>query len=506
VREVAYDGLPFATRRRLHRIVAERLEADPEAATEQAAWLSVHLLHAGAFDRAWRYARLAADRAGREYAYADAVALYRRALEAARHLAVPPEDISATWEAIGDANSHNGDQEGAKAAFTQARRAAGDDPLRDAHLLHRQARVEFERGNVKQAVRWTMRGLRRIEDADSRQATAVRANLTATLATIRWRAGRLQEAAALCRQAITEAEAVGDDRALAQASYVLDTALTYDGEVVSGEHFRRALEIYERLEDLDRQAAVLNNMGIAAYWAGRWSDAVDLYRRGAVASDAAGDAGNAAFGEGNIGEVLSDQGRIEEAEQALRRARRIFRGTGHDWNVAYVDALLGRAALRRGDAAEACRLLDDAIAGFSALGVVGDAAWAQALRAEAALYVGEAPDALRRADRLLLEQAGTGRLAPLLHRVRGLALAQQGRRAAAEGALGASMAEARLQHDDYEVALTLDALIALQSSAGARADGGQVKERDAILQRLDVRWTSLPPLARVPAATGTRGT
>ena len=57
-------------------------------------------------------------------------------------------------------------------------------------------------------------------------------------------------------------------------------------------------------------------------------------RRGALrarrrrASERAGDSANAAFGDCNVGEVLSDQGRLEEAEPRLRRALRIWRGLG----------------------------------------------------------------------------------------------------------------------------------------------------------------------------------
>jgi tetratricopeptide (TPR) repeat protein len=372
--------------------------------------------------------------------------------------------------------------------------------MREVDLLHRHALLELDAGRVRHAVRWSMRGLRALDGAAGDGVVARRAQLTATLATIRWRAGRLQDAIALCQEAIVLAEAAGEETAVARACYVLDTARTYAGQTVTGEYFRRALEIYERLGDLDRQAAVLNNMGVSAYWAGRWTAAVDLYRRGAAASEAAGDAGNAAFGEGNVGELLSDQGRTDEADELLRRALRVFRGTGYEWNAAYTTALLGRSATRAGRPQQARELLDEAVAGFIALGVAGDAAWADTLRAEADVHDCDAAGALERVDRLLLDHAGTGRLAPLLHRVRGLALAQLGDGPAAEGALGASLAEARLQDEPAEVAASLHALEALADRFGFPVNPDRAAERDGILERLGVVRLPRAPVAPAAAA------
>ena len=74
---------------------------------------------------------------------------------------------------------------------------------------------------------------------------------------------------------------------------------------------------------------MLNNLGGFAYHEGRWADATELYRRGAEASERAGDVANAAFGDCNVGEVLADQGRWAEAELRLREALRVWRGSGY---------------------------------------------------------------------------------------------------------------------------------------------------------------------------------
>ena len=134
----------------------------------------------------------------------------------------------------------------------------------------------------------------------------------------------MEQAIELCRAAITEAVAAEEDSALAHASFILDWALFDSGRPQEATHSHRSLEIYERHGEFDRQAAVLNNLGGFAYHEGRWDDAVELYRRAAEVSARAGDVANAAFGDCNVGEVLSDQGRWAEAERALRQALRIL--------------------------------------------------------------------------------------------------------------------------------------------------------------------------------------
>jgi hypothetical protein len=66
------------------------------------------------------------------------------------------------------------------------------------------------------------------------------------------------------------------------------------------------------------------------------------------------------------------------------------------------------------------------------------------------------------------------------------------------GALEASAAEARAQDIPFELALTLDALLALEREDSDAARGraaGHRRERDAIVARLDIVRLATPPLA-----------
>ena len=496
VREAAYAAMTYRVRRRLHAVVAAHLEREAgRAADESAAVLSLHFERAGDHARAWRYARVAADRARDRFAHADAATLYRRALEAGRGFDVGADQVAAVWEALGAAYARIGEPTEAHDAFRAARRLLSGDVLRVAQLLHAHARVDLKAGRVAPAARWAIRALRAADcDADP-AAMACRARVTSTLATIRQRQGRMPDAIELCHRAIGEAEVAGEEAALANACYVLDWALVESGRAGDAVHSTRALEIYGRLGEINRQAAVLNNMGGFAYRDGRWRDAVDLYRRGAEASLRAGDVADAAFGDCNIGEVLADRGLLDEAQPLLRRALRTWRGSGYDWGVAYATAILGRAAARAGRHDEADALLADAGARFRALRVLGDVDWVEALRAEAEAFAGHADAALTRAELALAGLGDPGRLGALLHRVRGFGFAQLGDLSAAEDALEASLAQARAQAEEYEVAVTLDALKALSVLTGRPEPPLRTGERDAILARLDVERLPDPPLS-----------
>jgi tetratricopeptide (TPR) repeat protein len=307
------------------------------------------------------------------------------------------------------------------------------------------------------------------------------------LATARQRQGRAVEAIALCRRAIGAAEAAGEERALAHALYVLDWALVESGRAAEAGHSERALAIYRRLGDVGREAAVLNNAGGFAYRDGRWNDAMTLYLEGAEACARSGNAANAAFGDCNVGELLSDQGHWDEGETLLRRARQVWRATGYDWGVAYATAQLGRLAARAGRHGQAYLRLVEAVARFRDLGVEGDVQFAEALLAESAAYARETDRAAEIAARLLASDCGL--LLPLLRRVQAFALAQRGDRDAAEAELETALAAAREQAQDFETLVCLDALSTLR-----RLDSASEAELAALKAKLAVAAVARAPV------------
>ena len=78
------------------------------------------------------------------------------------------------------------------------------------------------------------------------------------------------------RSPSSEATTWGDREAEAHALYTLDWAWVSLGQPGRAVNSQRALQIYAELGDLAGEAAVLNNLGIFAYFRGEWDEASRL--------------------------------------------------------------------------------------------------------------------------------------------------------------------------------------------------------------------------------------
>jgi tetratricopeptide (TPR) repeat protein len=339
------------------------------------------------------------------------------------------------------------------------------------------------------AVRWLQRGFRYLDGVPGPEAIAWRAKMRSRLGGVRNRQGRWAEAVVECRRAISDAESVGELSALAHALYSLDWALVESGRPEEAVHSWRALEIYRQLGDPEHELIVLNNLGMFAYFEGRWDDALSLYLQARSCGERSGRPADVAFVDCNVGEILSDQGRLEEAEEQLRRARRVWSATREPQSVAFIDLLLGRLAVRRGDHQVGVPMLERSTRALRAFNMHAYADFGRALVAEAEAMLGDPARGLEIA-RAELEMAD--RLKPLLVRAAGIALARLGEADAALRELNGSLACARERGAGYEVAATIDALAWLGS-----ADADLVRERDEIMEALKI--VRLPAPASAPA-------
>ena len=297
----------------------------------------------------------------------------------------------------------------------------------------------------------------------------------------------------LSRQAIALAEQSDEPTALARACQTLDVALVEEGVPTDGRHARRALEIFVELGDLSGQSGVLNNMGAMNYWEGRWSEARELYERAAEADTRLGLLVDAAYGDFNVGEILIDQGHLSQGEERVKRAEQVWTGAGDEHGAAFARALLARAALRGGRVDEAWYRYADAAAEHTRLRADADARLARIEALECRLWMNETVEALEGIDRLVDDESELTFVVPLVHRIRGSALAILGNLAGARSELLGSAVEARRRRTDFETARTLDVLCSITpSSDPERSDWAA--ERDAIFERLGVVVApALPP-------------
>jgi class 3 adenylate cyclase/tetratricopeptide (TPR) repeat protein len=488
IRDAAYEGLPFRRRRELHGRVGERIER--AGGDEHAELLSLHFFKAERYDRAWRYSRRAGERAEAKYALVDAGDLYRRALEAAKHLPmVSPVELSDTHEALGDVWDRIGLYEDAARAYRNARRLISGDPVGEAKLLLKESRIRERLGKYREALAWVTRGHRLLAGSQGREALGQMAQLSVWYAAIRQGQGRYQEVIRWCRRAIEEAEASGEKDALAHALFILDWAYVDLGELDKATNSPWALTIYDELGNLGAAATVLNNMGMFEYFRGEWDHAAELYERGRQLHLRIGNTIDAAMGTTNVGEILSDQGRLEEAKAMFSDALRTVTAAGRKEGIAINTSNMGRLMSRSHRYEEALALFEVAGGMFEEMGDDGEVLETRARVAECHVFRGDWREALATCDAAFLlarEVGGVPPQLPLLNRVKAYALIQEGRLEQAREALQESLAAARARQADYEIGLTLRAMVEFARVALEPSDHEAEAESKAILDRLGV--------------------
>ncbi|MFN2626458.1 MAG: hypothetical protein ABR520_10295, partial [Mycobacteriales bacterium] len=154
MRDTAYEGLSYRRRQALHARVAESLAAAARDEVEtQAELLSLHYFCAGRYAEAWRFSRMAGDRAAARYANTEAAEFYRRAVDAARQLSdVSPREVAAVYESLGLTHYHLGEFAKAGVAFREARRRVRDDAVALARLRLRSAVICERAGSYGEAL------------------------------------------------------------------------------------------------------------------------------------------------------------------------------------------------------------------------------------------------------------------------------------------------------------------------------------------------------------------
>jgi len=240
---------------------------------------------------------------------------------------------------------------------------------------------------------------------------------------------------------------------------------------------------------------VLNNLGVDAYYEGRWQQALEHYDRSKALRERIGDVVGAATITNNIGEIKSDQGYLTTAAGLAEEAREVFANAGHRLLLTHALSNLGRIAARGGELDEAHRLLSEALAIAEEISSASLVEEVKARLAEWAVLARKPEEALEGVEAALarIRESGGGSLQnALAHRIRGYALQQLGQSAEALAAFEQSLELARAANETYELAVTLDAIGALKPQTGA--DGSaEAAEARGLLARLGVVSTPKVP-------------
>ena len=488
VRDVAYEGLAYRIRARLHRTTGETVERITEDVGADADMLAHHFWRAGDHERTWRYSLRAADRARAAYANADAALQIERALEATRWLdEITVEERRERWLQLGELRERAGLLDGALDAYRRAARYIGDDPLARADLFLRRASTHERAGAYAVALGETTRARRVLDGRDGRDAAAARAGALAFAALLRQRQEHADEALRLAELAASEGARAVALSAQARASNVISWAATMLGRPDADRWAHRALELYEELGDLVGQADMANNIGVQAYFEGRWDETLALYQRSRDACERVGNVIDAASTDANIGEVLVNQGRLDEADSVLREASRVFRASGHRWGEAFAAMQRGRLLTARGDLTSAEDVLVRVRGQFVALGRSASAYESSLYLANCLAHAGrpgEALEVLGRASRMTTDDVSI--FDAMRDRITATSLRYVGRIDEATDTLERGIATARARGLEYELSLMLAAAADWPVAVHTRHDEPAAAESARLLARLGV--------------------
>jgi class 3 adenylate cyclase/tetratricopeptide (TPR) repeat protein len=491
IQEAAYQGLPYRLRRRLHLELGQALlrragvgsdagagsdaSVGPDASAEV---LSTHFFAAGEYASAAHFARIAGERAAAVYANPEAATLLARAWEAARRRRPAiPEEIARSAELCGDIYYRLGDFGAAGACFAAARPLMRRDPVALARLCLKSAQVVARTGSFPRALAWITRGRHLLAGSDDPQAIREDARLLVQMALVRQMEGRFDDAERACELAIAATRRVNATEVLGRALQLRDAADVARGRLDGVRWAEQALQIWQQLGDVGWQARALNQLGIRAYFHGRWDDALEHYRRAAEAFSRVGDEFNAAIAACNVAEILSDQGSYPSAEAMARRALEVLDASGALSETAFARSVLGRTAQRAGRFADAREQLNLARAAYLKAGERGEIAATDLRLAECMLGEGRAGEALSEADRIAAHGADPAVECTAV-RLRGHALSLLGEAAAARVALRESLDLARRNRSRYDELLAVDALVRLDAAAAAPGDPDRDAEED----------------------------
>jgi class 3 adenylate cyclase/tetratricopeptide (TPR) repeat protein len=492
-RTTAYEGLSLRRRRELHGRVAKALERRAgDAADEAASLLSLHFFEAEVYDRAWHYSVLAGRRAQQTLANVVAAELFERALAAAEQLSgLVADERAAVWESLGDVCEIFASYERARVAYGEAL-ALAEGATPRAQLLWKTGVVQERIGEYEHAIERYAEALIAVSGDDGDDAAAVRIELELAIAGVRQRQGRFDEAKSWAERAAEHAESAGARKSLAHAYYLLDLICTNLGQP-NVKYRESALPIYRETGDLVGQASVLNNLGVGAYFEGRWTEALEFYRESGEVSRRAGDVISTARASNNVAEILSDQGRLADAVELLADAQRVWRAGHYPLGAQLATSNLGRAEARAGRFDIGLQLLAEARAGFAEIGAAAFELDAQARVAECFVLAGRHQEAIEICTDALARAAeipgGEGPRVSL-ERSLGYALVQARREDEAKAHLDASADLARSLNLDYELALTWKAL----ADTGLAGDPAFALNARQALERLGVVATPEPPL------------
>lgn len=348
IREALYDDMLGRERRMKHRKVLQALEErGPEAC--EIDQLAHHAYQARELEKASQYARMAAERAQRLYAYREAVSGYQLALELDE--GDNPLERAELLFQLAQSAYHLGDTSTAMKALREAQPLyeQGGDRLRAGDMARRSARILWERDDFDGAFEVLNTALRMQES----EPPSIELGMTySTFSHVYMVMGRNQESVEWGQKALAIADALGDEIIQAHALNNIGVALaSLSGGAQGVSHLQRSLEISKKLGMLLDTARAYINLGGTFTSMGQIGLARQTFSEGIEFAQQFGLEADLGMLLNRLGKLELEAGRWAEAEQLFIRSNRIdLQGLRH---FSYGNPYLAEVWFRQGRINEA---------------------------------------------------------------------------------------------------------------------------------------------------------
>jgi class 3 adenylate cyclase/tetratricopeptide (TPR) repeat protein len=349
LRDVTYESVLKRLRREYHGIVAGWLiDHSGGRSGEYTGLIADHLELAGELERAIPYLIQAGERASRQYANAEAVRYFSRAIAL-----TPVDDLERRYKLLSArerAYEIQGQREPQREDLVALKQIADQlgDVCKQADVATRQIIYHNRTGNFPEV-------LDMVEVAIQLARTAEDVNCEATLhmqwGVALWRQGKFSSARSPLEQALEMAQSAELQQVEVEGIRTLGPAFASTLTSAQGvKHFEQALEMYREGNDRRGEAYTLNNLG--AYYADykrSYSKAGTYYETALPIWREVGDRRGEGLTIYNLGVNAAEQGDYQTALDWLSESLEIRREVGDRWGERMTLAYIGKVESARGD-------------------------------------------------------------------------------------------------------------------------------------------------------------
>jgi class 3 adenylate cyclase/tetratricopeptide (TPR) repeat protein len=343
-RDVAYDSLPFSTRRVLHGRVGDALESEPDGPRRHLNLLAYHYAHSEDLPKKRRYLKDAAAAARAAYAQQTAISYLEQVLPI-----VDADERVEVLLQLAEAQEIGGDWGAAEDNVARARAAAEEVGDVGGVARARVARGELARKQGRYAEAEEELSAAEVAFAEIGD-TAGRGRVLNLRGTLESQQGHPDLARAAYEESLALRRELGDDAGVAAMLSNLAVVAEHVGDLDEAE--RLGEEALERRRDLGDQRAVsvsLTNMGMLATTRGDLPLARGRFLEAQELAEAVGDPWVVAVGRHNSANVSRDLGDLASAASDFRLALDGYVERDDLWSVAHLFEDAALLAIARGE-------------------------------------------------------------------------------------------------------------------------------------------------------------